>query len=569
MYLRPCLPAAVLILASCAKAQTWCGKNYKPNEPIVPPGGQFPIPASSVNPVLALRCAQTIRPYLPGDGLDGSHPVSVLIDAPVVYSLINGAKPIVIPDGSYPGSLNVTVSVDGRVLAKGSLPLNATKHELPFSLSALQPRPAAYKLTCTATYESQTFVATSLLTYLPSPPSDIKSVTKMDLRTGALLARPADGTGGPYSPVFPVGFYTDYGNYLGRNLSIPAELASQGFTVVHPIPTFDNIIRFEEVLDAIQAAGLYLMYDMRLTYMNSSSATEEVNRIKSRPNLLLWYTADEPDGTSDFHSATTMANNLIVSLDGGDGNGGVGYHPVSLVLNCENYYFTQYASGADIVLQDAYMIGNNVTFSTVYGTACTPDYGCCGCDNCKGSFEDIANRMDKFRERFFINGWERTKAAWTVPQGFGSAEFWKRTPTGKEFIVQSIIAINHGALGVVSWTDPTTADIKASGALLARSLKQMTRFILNPSATFRWTSFQGVDIGLWTVDSETLVLAANTVYGPRSVTLEDLGLRVPHAAVAQVLDSGLRVTVEHDANDYRDAEFSFESVGSGGFIVSK
>ncbi len=75
-------------------------------------------------------------------------------------------------------------------------------------------------------------------------------------------------------------------------------------------------------------------------YMNSTAVTEEVNRIKSRPNLLLWYTADEPDGTSDPLNATMITSNLVSSLDGGDGQGGVGYHPISLVLNCENYHFT-------------------------------------------------------------------------------------------------------------------------------------------------------------------------------------------------------------------------------------
>ena len=42
------------------------------------------------------------------------------------------------------------------------------------------------------------------------------------------------------------------------------------------------------------------------------------------------------------------------------------------------------------------------------------------CDNCQGSFLDISNRMDQFAQRLFINGWERTKAVWTVPQGFGN-----------------------------------------------------------------------------------------------------------------------------------------------------
>ena len=101
--------------------------------------------------------------------------------------------------------------------------------------------------------------------------------------------------------------------------------------------------------------------------------------------------------------------------------------------------FREYTSGTDIVMQDAYMIGNNVTFSTQWGTTCTRDYGDCGfvtlcfpyeieffnfiasrCDNCNGEFEDISTRMDEFRNRLIINGWEHTKAVWTVPQGFGN-----------------------------------------------------------------------------------------------------------------------------------------------------
>jgi len=60
--------------------------------------------------------------------------------------------------------------------------------------------------------------------------------------------------------------------------------------------------------------------------------TQQVNAIKSRPNLLLWYTADELDGTSDPLSATVNSYNLINSLDG--------HHPVSLVLNCQDYDFS-------------------------------------------------------------------------------------------------------------------------------------------------------------------------------------------------------------------------------------
>ncbi|KAJ3515200.1 hypothetical protein NLJ89_g1909 [Agrocybe chaxingu] len=537
-------------------AQTWCGKNYMFGSPVVPPGGQFPTVATSETPLLAFRCAPAIRPYLAEDAFS-SDGVAILIDTPVTFSNIANAAPLRSPSSR---SISVTVSVDGKRLTSGIVPLNMTKNELPFSLLSLKPQVQAYTLTCIATTGRQTFHATGSLSYLPNPPPGIGSATKMDLRTGALLARPADGKGGPYAPVFPIGFYTNFGGYLAEDFSISATLKAQGFTVVHPIPTFDNLTALEIVLDKMQEAGLYLMYDMRWTYMNATAVTEEVNRIKSRPNLLLWYTGDEPDGTSDPLDATLKASNLIQSLDGGDGQGGAGYHPVSLVLNCQDYYFSEYTRGSDIVMQDAYPIGINATFSTVWGTICTKDYGDCGCDNCQGSLEDISTRMDEFGERLFVNGWERTKAIWTVPQGFGNSSYWNRYPTGQEFVVQSILGINHGALGVVSWNDPTAPDIKASASRLAMALPQLNPFILNPQATFRQITTSRVDFGVWQVGTDVLVLGTNINYSTVVIRIRDLGLQLSQVSVAQVLDTGASI-------DPGRENFIFQPVGGGAFVI--
>ncbi|PBK69336.1 hypothetical protein ARMSODRAFT_956903 [Armillaria solidipes] len=546
-------------LLSLVSAQTWCNKNYMSTEPIVFPGGEFPVPERSATPLLALRCGQAIRPYLPEDNhgiVDDPTAVSILVDTPITYSLITGASPFTDTLGT---TLKVIVSAEGKTLASGRVPINAAKHALSLSLFALTPRTEAYNISCIGETESgERFATTSLLSYLPTPPRDIGSVTKMDMRTGGLLARSAHKDGA-YERVFPLGFYTQFDSYLAVNLSAIGILKEQGFNIIHPVPTFSNLTALDEVLDEMERVGLYLMYDMRATYMNSTSVTEQVNRIKSRSNLLLWYTADEPDGTSDPLDATLLSSNLITSLDGGDGREGSGYHPVSLVLNCENYEFTAYASGADIVMQDTYMIGNNVTFSSEWGTVCTTDYGDCGCDNCKGSFQDISTREDEFRERIFINGWELNKVVWAVPQAFGNGSYWKRFPTGKEFIVQSIVGINHGALGVVSWDDPTSADIKASASALALSLPKITPFILNPKAKFQQvTTSDFIDVGLWTVGKETLVLATNLDYEEKVLFLAQVG--IAEVVAEQVFDSGASVYV---------GAFSviLEPVGSAGFIV--
>ncbi|KAJ7596116.1 hypothetical protein C8J56DRAFT_395738 [Mycena floridula] len=540
-------------------AETWCGKNYMSTDPIVPPGGQFIVPAQSPSQLLAIRCGQAVRPYLPEDVLNSDKSfTSILVDTPVIHSFISGAFPL---HGQLIQSTTaeVTVSVEGIKLTSGSVPLNSTKHPLHFSLSSLKPRQEAYNLTCSATVGSQRFETHSLFSFLPDPPPEIGSVTKMDMRTGALLARPANGKGGQYETVFPLGFYTDSDGYLLQNVSKVRELKEQGFNIIHPVPSFSNLTALEEVLDLMDELGMYLMYDMRGDYQNTTLVTAQVQSIQKRSSLLLWYTADEPDGFPTPFNATVVASNLIKSLDGGDGLGGAGYHPVSLVLNCENYEWTPYASGADILLQDTYMVGIDPVHSIVYGTECTRDYGDCGCDNCQGKYQDISTRMDEFRSRIFINGWELEKAVWTVPQAFGNQSFWPRNPTGAEFIVQAIVGVNHGALGIIPWVDPNTDDIKASASSLALALPELVSFIASPLASFRQVlTGDLVDIGLWTVGSETLLLAANTGSRATSVKLSSFGLGRTH--VSELLNSGASVSAD-------GTSIEMALAGAGAFIV--
>jgi hypothetical protein len=154
-------------------------------------------------------------------------------------------------------------------------------------------------------------------------------------------------------------------------------------------------------------------------------------------------------------------------------------------------------------------------------------------------------------------------------------------------VVQSIIGINHGALGkcnlkfsahsvvyytipfiekgILSWDDPTTPEIKTFASRLALSMLKMTRFILNPSATFRQFIIQGVDVGLWEINpTEVLVLATNTNYSPVSIPITFFGLTSSGISgvdsVEQVLDTGAKI-------DSDQANILFGSVGSGAFII--
>ena len=83
------------------------------------------------------------------------------------------------------------------------------------------------------------------------------------------------------------------------------------------------------------------LYFLR-NYKNLTAVAQQVNTYASIPNLLNWETAHEPDGNSDPHNATQQTYDLIYQMDG--------YHPISIVLNCEDYDFSPYVTGADIVL---------------------------------------------------------------------------------------------------------------------------------------------------------------------------------------------------------------------------
>ena len=154
------------------------------------------MPIHSDDPLLAFRCVPAVRPYLAEDVS-----ASLLIDSPVIYSQITNAKPIDL--GSTPQKLDVTITLDGKMLANTMVPLNTMAYEIPFSLLNIQPQTASHNITCEATYTAtdhsvmpQSFSTSTALYVLPDPSSG--SVTKMDLRTGALLAKPATGNGGNY-----------------------------------------------------------------------------------------------------------------------------------------------------------------------------------------------------------------------------------------------------------------------------------------------------------------------------------------------------------------------------------
>ena len=168
-----------------------CNKNYKQGTPIVPPGGQFPVPATSCSTLLAFRCTLIYKPYIAEDLTSTSYNLGLTIDTVVTNTQVQDASPIDLV--STVDFLLVSISTgEGVELVVGEhVPVNTTKFDIPFSLAELTPRQEPYNISCCATYPSspstQEYTADASLSYLPNPPSG--STTKFDSRTGGLWTR--------------------------------------------------------------------------------------------------------------------------------------------------------------------------------------------------------------------------------------------------------------------------------------------------------------------------------------------------------------------------------------------
>lgn len=67
---------------------------------------------------------------------------------------------------------------------------------------------------------------------------------------------------------------------------------------------------------------------------------------------------------------------------------------------------------------DPYPIALNGGWSKRYGNAVDENFGCAGCDNCRGTFYDIRDRVKSAKDRLRLTGRGRTSPVWIVPQLF-------------------------------------------------------------------------------------------------------------------------------------------------------
>jgi hypothetical protein len=411
----------------------------------------------------------------------------------------------------------------GSLLVGNSVPVNSTGTTFGFSFSSFTPRLAPYAISIYGTSPDgqQSYTASTQIYILSSRPYG--SAVKIDNLFGGLYVQNALNNWNGWYAVFPNGYYAD-GSYVtpsNFNTTNLDTYASQDFNAINIVPDGGlpdqsyPTASLSQYWDRMDELNLFNIYDMRFAFMNSTRISTQVDLWKNRTTLLMWYTADEPDGWEYALNSTKLAYDQLRELDP--------YHPVSLVLNCQNFYYEEYSSGTDIVFEDAYPVAINATWSIPWNTPCNLTYGDCGCDNCVGELEDVSDRLDDIQSYQANLEGRGNKPAWAVLQAFGEQDYWKSIPTRAEVENMMMLSVNHNAKGITYWIYPSTDEVNVGSGGLGKVFQmEPGRDFLFGANAIKGLEVVGeplVDASAWVVGSQMMVGVASEEYIDFSSTI--------------------------------------------------
>ncbi|TKA79452.1 hypothetical protein B0A55_04226 [Friedmanniomyces simplex] len=521
--------AVCVLSASSAAAQTtigglsgshtdiprWCGKPYQSGSPNYDPGGMLMPPAPSPTPMLYVQIEPRYSIY---DSSETSG--EFLVDASLSY--IHGEPYRNATPSDDGGMLDFDIRIEDtdKLLVSDSVVVNSTDNQFSFDFGELQPRLTPYSIVLygapPSSYANQSYMATTELWYLPAKNNG--STVKVDNLNGGLSVA-NNATNYTFTPILPFGFYTSCSGYLNYSLANVTAYKDLGFNAINPVCAFADG-NLDYLFDWMDATNLWYQYDMRGTFsngLNVTQLTEQIPLVKDRSNLLSWYTADEPDGWQYALNQTRIAYDILKQQDP--------YHPTALVLNCDNYYFEEYSSGADYIMEDAYPIGINPTYSQPWNTTCNETYGDCGCDDCIGELQDVSNRLDDLFDYQLWLG-QPEKPLWAVLQAFSGEGYWSRDPTPEETWAMMVLSFNHGAKGIMSWTYPTSESLGEAHGAMAKiaTVSPVSTFLIGVPEATRITvpGHELLDVAYWVLNKQILVGVVNLDYVSQNSTIEIL-----------------------------------------------
>ena len=411
---------ALATLALCKGSCCWCGKRYEPL-----PG------------------------YWEGAG------ASVVEDRVAVLMTSSGAVVVIPPSLAAPGHQHLTIELGGTVLLNESIPCSSQRHFHTFSLARF---PELQQDTGRLA-DPIVVIASVIQRGVVVHRSEHKAPQSKSVRTTTMVN---DALGS----VFPFGWFVNYGGWLGKDgehAEASGRLEDLGSAIV-PVAPFEpgGLDGLAVLLDKAPRGSWIL----DLKHADDAEASIVVSRFKEHPAVRGWYIADEPDGAGNLPGAPigsrtprdVAAKHVAVSaLDP--------RHPTFVSLNCL-HSAPFYADAADILLLDPYPIGVNLK------KGCNATFGCNGCDGCEhGGPADVAERLATVSHEILQYG-KAPPALWVVLQAFGGEGHWSRAPTARELRCSVLLAVAHGASGVLLWLReaPTPLDLAAEAVASGKTL---------------------------------------------------------------------------------------------------
>ncbi|KAK0127287.1 hypothetical protein ONS96_006837 [Cadophora gregata f. sp. sojae] len=514
----------VLAFNAPSDGPTWCGKPYMSSNNALDPGGQFQFPTAQNVSLLYLKVQPRYSIFLESDESG-----SLIVDASISHTFGQAYNNVTYDPPNTPSGPFIKLDYEifneesGSLLVANSVPINTTGNIVEFSFSSLKPRLQPWSISIHASSPDglQKYSASTEIYVLPS--RTYGSAVKIDNLFGGLYVQNAANDWKGWYGIFPSGGYADGGYVTPSNITFNNlnTYASQGFNTISIVPDGGRpdqaypVDELRQYWDRMDELNLFNIYEMRFAFQNSTRINDQVALWKNRTTLLMWYTADEPDGWAYNLNSTKLAYDQLRELDP--------YHPVSLVLNCQNFYYAEYSSGADIVFEDAYPVSINATWSIPWNTPCNLTYGDCGCDNCVGELTDVSTRLDDIQSyQENIQG-ESSKPTWAVIQAFGNQSYWPGIPSAAEVENMMMLAINHNAKGLTYWIYPSTSVVNVGSGELGKVFQSQTsmKFLFGTNA-IKGLPVAGkplVDASAWIVDGKMMVGVASGEYVDFSSTV--------------------------------------------------
>ncbi|KAH9446717.1 hypothetical protein Pst134EA_030624 [Puccinia striiformis f. sp. tritici] len=498
-------------------AKNWCGKplggSFKPNSDV---GASNPALLS--RPLLNLQCTPKLNPYTEADDPQIS---SLIVDAGLTYYPMEGAVEI----SEKVQQLQVVIinTNTSQAVTAGIVGVNTFGNQFQFPLTTLgNASTDSYQIICQA-YSHDEFIAESSLSlkYLPDlSQKGMGEAVRINSESGTLMVTNDKGS---LQTLIPFGFAVDYSKSYSPTemtelINSLQELNVNTVQLILARQGANDISQLREFIRALGKAGIWIQYDLRNVYWNKELMASHIEVARRHPNVLLYHTAMEPDGLGTEVRGIHETSESVKQHDP--------YHPVSLTLTCEDYQFANYTSGNDIILTNPFVIGVDKR-SPGDVTPSNSTYGSSTCDNCRGSFLDLVNRIRIFRNRRHALRKDRTMQIWGVPQANSVQNGVNQVPTGEQFLLMCTTYLIEGAVGLMTWNDKMnfSPDLKKAIQTIGASLPQIGRYLEIPQSFLPLppvTSYPNdtfiANIWLNQADQTILVMVANLA--PKQVSWE-------------------------------------------------